>query len=37
MWTEVFLIAFLAILLYNVVAVIEQLVLSKYAPQQNNR
>jgi ABC-type nitrate/sulfonate/bicarbonate transport system permease component len=37
MWTEVFLIAFLAILLYNVVAVIEQLVLSKYAPQQGTR
>ncbi|MEO8694568.1 MAG: ABC transporter permease subunit [Acidimicrobiales bacterium] len=37
MWTEVFLIAFLAILLYNVVAVIEQLVLAKYAPQQIER
>ncbi len=34
MWTEVFLIAFLAILLYNVVAVIEQLVLAKFAPEQ---
>ena len=37
MWTEVFLIAFLAVLLYNVVAIIEQIVLAKFAPQQVTR